>query len=133
MQRRDFAKSTFLGLAMAAVAPALGRAAGADPSQNIVFTAGDPGHWSKVAAIHVPQTTFANGTLTVKTPHPQSEAHYIVSHTVVLSDGTFVSRKTITYKDEPTSDHPLPAGYTGKVTVTSTCNQHDYWTNSISV
>lgn len=133
MRRREFAKSSLLGLAMVAVAPAAGRAAGADPNENVIFTESDPGHWTKVAAIHVPQTTVADGTLTVKTPHPQSEAHYIVSHTVVLGDGTFVGRTTFSYKDEPTSQHALPAGYTGKVTVTSTCNQHDYWTKTISV
>jgi superoxide reductase len=83
--------------------------------------------------LHIPETTVAGGKLTIKTPHPMSEAHYIVSHTVVLADGTFLSRKTFTYKDEPVSEHALPAGYTGKVTVTSTCNQHDWWAKSISV
>jgi superoxide reductase len=71
--------------------------------------------------------------VTIKTPHGQSETHYIVSHSVVLGNGTFVSRKTFTYNDEPVSEHALPAGYKGKVTITSTCNQHDYWVATISV
>jgi superoxide reductase len=62
-----------------------------------------------------------------------SEAHYIVSRTVVLADGTFVSRKTFTYRDEPVSKHALSAGYSGRVTVTSTRNQHDWWAKSVSV
>ena len=133
MHRRDFAKSTILGLALGAAGTVAARASTANPNENIVFTEEDPGHWAKVAALHVPQTSLANGTLTVKTPHPQSDAHYIVSHTVVLGDGAFLARKTFTSKDEPTSTHALPAGYSGKVTVTSSCNLHDYWAKTITV
>jgi superoxide reductase len=133
MKRRDFATSAILGAAMAAVLPVAGKAETADPTENVVFTESDPGHWAKVVALHVPETTVTGGKLTIKTPHPQSEVHYIVSHTVVLEDGKFLGRKTFTYKDEPISEHTLPAGYTGKVTVTSTCNQHDWWTKGISV
>lgn len=133
MLRRDFAKSTMLGLAVTAALPVAARAQKGDPNENILFTESDPGHWAKVVALHVPQTTVAGATLTVKTPHPQSEAHYIVSHTVILADGTYLGRKTFTYKDEPVSEHTLPAGYKGKVTVTSTCNQHDWWVKSITI
>ena len=133
MQRRDFAKFTIVGLAAAAAVQIAARAAGGNPNENVVFTEADPGHWEKLVALHIPQTTAAGGKLTVKTPHPQSEAHYIVSHTVVLGDGTFVSRRTFSYKDEPISEHMLPAGYAGEVTVTSTCNQHDYWAKTIKV
>jgi hypothetical protein len=93
-------------------------AAGGNPSKNVVFTEADPGHWEKLVALHIPQTTAAGGKLTVKTPHPQSEAHYIVSHAVVLGDGTFVSRKTFSNKDEPISEHMLPACRRGD------CHQH---------
>jgi superoxide reductase len=133
MQRRDFAKSGILGVVVAAAMPAASRAASGDPYKNVVFTEDDPGHWEKAKALHIPQTTVAGGKLTIKTPHPMSEEHYIVSHTVVLGNGTFLGRKTFTYKDEPISEHTLPAGYTGKVTVTSTCNQHDWWAKSILV
>ena len=133
MQRRELAELGFLGLVMAVAMPTAGKAAANDPYKNVVFTEGDLGHWADVEKLHIPETTIANGKLTIKTPHPMSEAHYIVSHTVVLADGTFVSRKTFSYKDQPVSEHMLPAGYTGKVTVTSTCNRHDWWAKSISV
>ena len=131
MQRRDFAKTAILGLAAAAVLPAVAEAG--EPNENVVFTASNPGHWAKVVASHSPQASVADGKVTIKTAHAQSETHYIVSHAVILGDGTFVSRKTFSYKDEPVSEHALPAGYKGKVTVTSTCNQHDYWVDSITV
>ena len=133
MRRRELGKSAILAVIAAAAMPVGSRAESTDPYKNVVFTEGDLGHWEKVAKLHIPETTVTGGKLTIKTPHPMSEAHYIVSHTVVLADGTFLSRKTFTYKDEPVSEHALPAGYTGKVTVTSTCNQHDWWAKSISV
>ena len=124
MQRREFAKSTILGVFAAATVPIASKAESTDPYKNVVFTEADLGHWSpQIEKLHIPDTTIAGGKLTIRTPHPMSEAHYIVSHTVVLADGTFLSRRTFTYKDDPVSEHALPAGYTGKVTVTSTCNQ----------
>jgi superoxide reductase len=86
-----------------------------------------------VEALHVPVLTLASSTLTVKTPHPMSAPHYIVSHTVVLAGGQFLDRKTFTYTDQPVSTHTLPAGYKGKVIVTSTCNLHDFWVKTITV
>ena len=134
MQRREFGKSAILGVVAAAAVPVASKAGGADPYENVVFTEADRGHWSpQIEKLHIPDTTVAGGKLTVKTPHPMSEAHYIVSHTVVLGDGTFLSRKTFAYTDQPVSEHTLPTGYTGKLTVTSTCNQHDWWAKSISV
>ena len=129
MRRRDFATSALVGAAVAAVLPTAAKAAeSASANQNVLFSDADPGHWGPgVAAKHVPQVTVTAGTVSIKTPHPQSEAHYIVCHTVVLAGGKFLSRKTFTYNDEPVSQHTLPAGYTGSITVTSTCNLHDIW------
>jgi superoxide reductase len=131
MQRRNIAKSALAGAAFA-VLPVVAKA-DSDPNANVVFTQDDPGHWAGVESLHIPVVTVSGGTMTVKTPHPMSAAHYIVSHSVVLADGKFLDRKTFTYKDEPVSTHTLPAGYTGPVTVTSTCNLHDFWVKTLSV
>ena len=135
MRRRDFAKSAFLSATVAAIAiPAVSEAENAGGLQNVVFSSADTGHWgSAVAAKHIPEVTVAGGTVSIKTPHPQSEDHYIVSHTVVLAGGKFLSRKTFSYKDEPVSEHKLPDGYSGSITVTSTCNRHDIWTKAVNV
>ncbi len=132
MDRRGLAKAAFLGAAAAAL-PAIGRAQTADPAMNLVFTADDPGHWAKGKGAHVPIATVDSGMLMVKTPHPMSEAHFIVSHSVVLDGGQYLGRKTFTPADMPMSMYTLPAGYKGKVTVTSTCNLHDFWTATITV
>ncbi len=136
MERRHFVRTTLAGAASAAVglaaAPAA-RAAQTPALHNIVFTENDPGHFAGLQKLHVPIVKVANGVLKVRTPHPMSEAHYIVSHTVVLEDGRFLSRKTFNWHDKPISEHPLPAGFKGTVTITSTCNLHDWWLTRVTV
>ena len=83
--------------------------------------------------LHVPVVEIKGSKITVRTPHPMSEEHYIVSHTVVLADGRFIGRKTFNWKDDPISEHSLPTGYRGSVTVTSTCNLHDLWIKKMKV
>lgn len=135
MRRRDFTSSALISAALAMVVPTVTDAAdsnGAD--QNVLFSEDAPGHWgAQVATKHVPQVSVSADTVSIKTPHPQSEEHYIVSHTVVLAGGRFLSRRTFSYKEAPASEHQLPDGYTGLVTVTSTCNRHDVWTKTVTV
>lgn len=133
MRRRDFTNSALFTAALAVALPAVTDAANSNRAdQNVLFSEDDPGHWGpQVAAKHVPQVSVGSGTVSIKTPHPQSEEHYIISHTVVLAGGKFLSRRTFSYKEAPVSEHKLPDGYTGLVTVTSTCNRHDVWTKTV--
>lgn len=143
MQRRLLAKTALASAAAAIPVSALaqygmsqgpmGMSSGVDPELNIIFTEDNPGHWQQVVQLHVPNVTVSGSQLSVVTPHPMSEPHYIVSHTVVLENGKFLDRKTFTWQDKPASTHTLPAGYTGKVTVTSTCNRHDFWVKTMMV
>ena len=130
--RRDLAKLAFTGAAAMAVLP-IAAARAADANTNVIFTKEDPGHWAGKEATHVPQVTVNGSMLMVKTPHPQSDAHFIVSHSVVLDGGKYLDRKVFTPKDAPESMYTLPAGYKGKVIVSSTCNLHDWWVNTITV
>ncbi|MGC9236506.1 MAG: desulfoferrodoxin family protein [Thiomonas sp.] len=132
MQRRTFVTTALAGAASTVALPRLAQAAPGEEWTNVVFTESDPGHWKDVEKLHVPQVKIDGRKLTVTTPHPMSEAHYIVSHTVVLEGGKFLDRKTFNWKDQPTSEHTLPDGYKGKVTVTSTCNLHDWWVKSVT-
>ncbi len=133
LSRRRLAQTVLFGAAAATLPAAAARAAAASPDENLIFTKEHPGAWAGKEGTHVPVAKVEGGMLTVTTPHVMTEAHYIVSHTVVLEDGKFLGRKTFTPKDMPVSTHALPAGYKGKVTVTSTCNQHDFWASSITV
>jgi superoxide reductase len=134
LRRRDFAKTALFAAAAVGSLPAAARAAAAAGSDdNVVFTKDNPGHWAGKEATHLPVATVEGSMLTVKTPHPMTEAHYIVSHSVVLDGGKYLGRANFTPKDMPVSTHMLPAGYKGKVTVTSTCNLHDFWVASLTV
>jgi superoxide reductase len=132
LRRRDIAKSILLGVAATAV-PAAAHAAENGSYQNVIFTKDNPGHWAGKEGGHVPVATVLGDTLTVKTPHPMSDAHFIVSHTVVLDGGRYLERATFTSKDQPVSTHTLPTGYKGGITVTSACNLHDLWAANITV
>src|SRR5471030_2330642 len=92
LRRRDFAKTALAGMALAAGLPAAARAQGADPNANVIFTGTDPAHWAGKEATHVPVMTVTGSTLNVKTPHPMTDAHFIVSHSVVLAGGKYLSR-----------------------------------------
>jgi superoxide reductase len=133
MERRTFLSSALAGAAGIAIAPRMAGAADKPDLTNVIFTETDPGHWKSVEKLHVPLVEIQGRQISVTTPHPMSEAHYIVSHTVVLEGGNLLGRKTFNWKDSPTSKHELPAGYKGKITVTSTCNQHDWWLKELSV
>lgn len=134
--RREFAKVAFLGAAAAslpAAANAQGMMMASKPNENIIFTKENPAHWAGKEATHAPVATVSGNMLMVKTPHPMSDAHFIVSHSVVLDGGKYLDRKVFTPKDQPESMFTLPAGYKGRVMVTSTCNLHDLWMTTITV
>ncbi len=133
MERRAFLSSALASAAGIAITPRMAHAAEQSELENIIFTDSDPGHWKGKETTHVPVVEIKDGLMTVTTPHPMSEAHFIVSHSVVLAGGKLLGRKTFTWKDSPVSKHTLPAGYKGKVIVTSTCNQHDWWVRKLSV
>ncbi|MDA3876347.1 MAG: desulfoferrodoxin family protein [Halothiobacillus sp.] len=126
MNRRDFMSTAAISTAALAVTSQTAQAA-PPRFENVVFDAKRPGHWKDVEALHVPIVAIKEGKLIIRTPHPMSEAHYIVSHSVVLKGGEFLGRTTFTWKDQPISEHALPAGYKGIIIVTSTCNLHDFW------
>jgi superoxide reductase len=133
MERRAFLSSALTGAAGLALAPHIANATDKSDLTNVIFTETDPGHWKGKEKLHVPLVEIKDGQLTVTTPHPMSEAHFIVSHSVVLENGDFLGRQTFTWKDAPISKHALPAGYKGKIIVTSTCNQHDWWVKNITI
>jgi superoxide reductase len=133
MERRAFLNSALVGGAGIAFLPSVVKASATPDLENIVFTESDPGHWKDVEKLHVPEVKLSGDKITVTTPHPMSEAHHIVSHTVVLEGGKFLSRKTFTWKDKPVSEHTLPPGYKGMISVTSTCNLHDWWLKTLTV
>ncbi len=132
MKRRDMIVTAFTGAAAIAALPRQAKAAPASWT-NVLYSQDNPGHWKGKEAGHAPVVVVSDGKISVRTNHPMTDAHYIVSHAVTLDDGTFLDRKTFTPKDEPVSEFALPAGYKGGITVASTCNQHDVWIKEVKV
>jgi superoxide reductase len=133
MKRRDLVITAVTGTAATVTLPRRAEAAAPDGWTNVIFTENNLGHWKGMQERHVPVVQVNGDKISIRTPHPMSEAHYIVSHSVVLADGTFIDRKTFSWKDQPVSEHSLPAGYKGSVTVTSTCNVHDLWIEIVTI
>jgi superoxide reductase len=97
------------------------------PPMNLIFTQDNAGKWEKKKGSHLPKIKVANGKVKVSTKHSQSEDHFIVRHTLLLSDGTVLGSKTFSPEIDPVSEYELPAGYKGSIFATSFCNRHDLW------
>ena len=131
-ERRDFLKKAAVAASVGAIA-AVATAADTATHLNIVYTKDNPGKWAGKQGSHAPEITVNGSAVSVVNKHGMSEEHFIVRHTLVLADGTVVGGKTFTPADKPESSFELPAGYKGKITATSFCNQHDFWLTEAAV
>ncbi len=132
--RRDFLKTTAVAasvLAMSSVPRAF--AASTPKYTNVIFTKAHPGRWAGKEGSHAPQVTVTGNKVSVVTNHPMSKEHFIVTHTLVLENGTYIGSKSFTPADKPESSYELPAGYKGKFYATSFCNLHDFWLTEVKV
>lgn len=93
--------------------------------KGIIYTDSQLGMWEGKQATHVPLVETNDMEVVVTTPHPMSEEHYIVRHTIVAENGEVVHSKTLTWKDDPISKAVLKKK--GKYLATSFCNLHDMW------
>jgi len=126
--RRDFLKTTAVAASLIAFS-SIPKSFAAEKVEytNIIFTKENPARWKGKESLHVPEVTVTGSKVSVITPHPMSNEHFIVRHTLILEDGTYVGSKTFTPADKPESAYELPAGYKGKFYVSSACNLHDFW------
>lgn len=131
--RRDFLKTTAVAASVMAFGTTATVFASSAPYAGVVYTKDQPGQWAKKVGSHAPEVKVEAGKASLLTKHGMSEAHYIVRHTVVLADGTFVGGKTFSAADKPESSFELPAGYKGKAYATSFCNKHDMWLTEFTV
>jgi len=131
--RREFLKIAATATVLTCIGTPRAFSAGSSDYANIVYTTASPGHWAGKEGIHAPQVTIQGSKVAVVTKHPMSDDHFIVRHTVVLGDGTFVGGTTFKPVDKPESSYDLPAGYKGKIMVTSFCNLHDFWLTETTV
>src|SRR3989339_1046495 len=134
--RRTFLKCAAVMVAAQAMAGGGAAFAGghADMAGIIYYTADKPGRWkgksgghAPVDTVEPPVATVEKGKITVETKHGMSEAHYIVRHVVIQSDGTVLGEKAFKPTDKAISSFDLPVGFKGKLYITSFWNLHDLW------
>lgn len=127
--RRTFLKRSLLVTSALACGAVRTASAASQPFTGIIYTASNPGKWSEKAGSHAPQISIAGRQVTITTPHPMSQEHFIVRHTLVLNDGTVVGAKTFFPPQDTSavSTFTVPADYKGAWYATSFCNLHDLW------
>jgi len=70
----------------------------------------------------------------VVTPHPMTQKHFSVKHTLVTAEGKFIGEKTFENTDPAAeSSCELPEGFRGTLWATSFCNLHDLWLTEFTV
>ena len=127
--RREFLEGSLLAASAMTFGAFTTASASSQSFNGIVYTKSNPGKWSEKVGSHAPQISIDGSKVAITTPHPMSEGHYIVRHTLVLEDVTVVGAKTFySPKDiKAVSTFELPAGYKSKFYATSFCNLHDFW------
>jgi superoxide reductase len=126
--RREFLKGSLV-LAGAAIvgsaAPALG--ASTFPAA-FIYTKEAPGRWAGKEGAHAPRVTVEGRKVKVVTPHPMTQKHFIVKHTLVTAEGKFIGERIFENTDPAAeSSYALPEGLKGTLWATSFCNLHDLW------
>ncbi|HDN27620.1 MAG TPA: hypothetical protein ENG03_11095 [Thioploca sp.] len=126
-------ESTASGSAASGTTAPVSTASGSLPS-GIVYTAENPGKWSKKVNGHAPKVKVEGNKVTITTDHVMAEEHYIVRHTLVSEDGMVLGEKTFSpADDDAVSTFDLPEGHASKLYATSFCNQHDLWVTEFTV
>jgi superoxide reductase len=133
--RREFLKGSLVLAGAAAVAGGALRvqAASTFPA-GLIYTREAPGRWTGKEGAHAPTVTVEERKIKVVTPHPMTEKHFIVKHTLITPDGKVIGEKTFA-NTEPAaeSSYELPAGFKGTLWATSFCNLHDLWLTEFTV
>jgi len=99
--------------------------------KGIIYTEKQLGMWKGKEILHVPIIDVKGKDVVVTTPHPMSEQHYIVRHTIVSESGEVVHAKTFNWTDDPISKAVLDKK--GKYVATSFCNLHDMWVKEFTL
>jgi superoxide reductase len=132
--RREFLKGSLVFAGAAIMGSAVpGQAASTFPVA-LIYTQEAPGRWAGKEDAHAPRVTVEGRTVSVVIPHPMTQKHFIVKHTLVTAEGKFVGEKTFANTDPASeSSYELPERFKGTLWATSFCNLHDLWLTEFTV
>jgi len=132
--RREFLKGSLIVAGAAIVSNTAQAQSAKSFPEGLVYTKEKPGRWAGKEGTHAPKVTVEGKTVSIVTPHPMSEKHYIVKHTLLTTKGKVLGEKTFANTDTSAeSSFELPDGFKGALWVTSFCNIHDMWLTELKV
>ena len=133
-ERREFLKGSLVFAGAALAGSAVGVQAASTFPVGLIYTKEAPGRWAGKEGAHVPKVTVEGKIVKVVTPHPMTEKHFIVKHTLVTPDGKLIGEKTFASADPAAeSSYNVPEGFKGTLWATSFCNLHDLWLTEFTV
>jgi superoxide reductase len=126
--RREFLKGSLVFAGAAIVGRAVPAQAAITFPVGLIYTKEAPGRWAGKENAHAPRVTVEGRTARVVTPHPMTQKHFIVKHTLVTAEGKFIGEKAFENTDPAAeSSYELPEAFKGTLWATSFCNLHDLW------
>jgi superoxide reductase len=132
--RREFLKGSLIVTGAAMVGNEVQAQAAKVFPVGLIYTKGAPGRWAGKEGAHAPQVTVEGKNVKVVTPHPMTEKHFIVKHTLLTPNGKVLGEKTFANTDPAAeSSYELPEGFKGALWITSFCNLHDLWLTEFKV
>jgi superoxide reductase len=132
--RREFLKGSLVFAGAAIGGSALKVQAGSTFPVAFIYTKEAPGRWAGKEGAHAPKVTVEGRNVRVITPHPMTQKHFIVKHTLVTAEGRFIGEKTFENTDPAAeSSYKVPEGFRGTLWATSFCNLHDLWLTDFTI
>lgn len=126
--RREFLKGVLVFTGTGLVGSAVRVQAASTFPAGLIYTKETPGRWAGKEGIHAPKVKVEGRKVKVVTPHPMTEKHFIVKHTLLTSKGKLIGEKTFANTDpKAESSYDLPEALKGTLWATSFCNLHDLW------
>ena len=132
--RREFMKGTLAAAGAVVLAGVRRLDAKTMFPAGLIYTKETPQRWAGKEGAHAPKVTVEGGSVKILTPHPMTEKHFIVKHTLVTPEGKVIGDKTFASTDAVAeSSFALPEGFKGALWATSFCNIHDLWLTEFEV
>ena len=132
--RREFLKGSLVVAGLAVTGGAVRVEAASTFPVGLIYTREAPGRWAGKEGAHAPKVTVEGRNVKVVTPHPMTQKHFIVKHTLITLEGKIIGEKTFANADPAAeSSYELPEGFRGALRAASFCNLHDLWVTELVI
>jgi len=95
--------------------------------KGIFYSSKNQGRWKGKDGSHAPVITVDGKKVTIETKHGMSEAHYIVKHMLLTTDGEVLGETVFFPKDKKAISIFELKEEPKALVATSFCNLHDLW------